>query len=164
VKQIRNKNVKHVRIHPLGDFYSQEYLEKWLEIIESCPDTRFLAYTRNHEMMIGKIPENLAIYFSLDDSTIHVNPGIDRTAKMFEPPVVRKYYEHMEPVDLGDSTRRFVCSARCEHCKACWSGKIDVAFPTRQSRKTYHKYHLPYNLNKDGNHTYKKGVAHADKI
>jgi hypothetical protein len=36
-----------VRIHVAGDFYSPEYVRKWVQVCKVCPDVRFYAYTRS---------------------------------------------------------------------------------------------------------------------
>lgn len=37
---------KHVRIHDSGDFFSEEYLEAWLDIARIVPDVTFYCYTK----------------------------------------------------------------------------------------------------------------------
>jgi hypothetical protein len=36
-----------VRVHTAGDFYSVDYIDKWIEIAESARHVRFYAYTRS---------------------------------------------------------------------------------------------------------------------
>jgi hypothetical protein len=40
-----NKKIRIFRIHEAGDFYSQEYLDAWLETAKQRPDILFYAYT-----------------------------------------------------------------------------------------------------------------------
>lgn len=35
-----------IRVHSSGDFYSPEYIDKWIEIARQCPGPIFFAYTR----------------------------------------------------------------------------------------------------------------------
>ena len=35
-----------VRLHDAGDFFSREYLARWLEIMRARPQTRFYCYTK----------------------------------------------------------------------------------------------------------------------
>lgn len=35
-----------VRLHDSGDFFSQDYLAQWLEVIRARPRTRFYCYTK----------------------------------------------------------------------------------------------------------------------
>ena len=43
----KKRNVNLVRIHTEGDFYNQEYLDKWVKIIQACPDVNFYCYTKS---------------------------------------------------------------------------------------------------------------------
>lgn len=47
-----NKSKKHkiVRIHSSGDFFSQDYINKWHYIISSNKDVMFYAYTKNLDL------------------------------------------------------------------------------------------------------------------
>lgn len=59
------KHVLIVRIHESGDFYNQEYTNKWLRIIanvqENCPKNKtviFIAYTKSFRYFDGHSDEN----------------------------------------------------------------------------------------------------------
>lgn len=45
--QIKADNIKFVRIHASGDFFSAEYVEMWQDIVAECNDTIFWTYTKN---------------------------------------------------------------------------------------------------------------------
>jgi hypothetical protein len=77
----------HVRIHDSGDFYSVEYLNKWLEIAKQNKDVIFYAYTKSIKFFINglKLPKNLKIIFSEGsklDNLIDTNKH--RHAKIFK--------------------------------------------------------------------------------
>lgn len=38
---------KFIRIHSLGDFYNQKYLDKWTEVIRMFPEVMFYCYTKS---------------------------------------------------------------------------------------------------------------------
>ena len=63
------------RIHVSGDFYSEEYIAKWSEIVKARPDVTFYAYTRSWRTNLwSKIQElsassNININLSLDNET-----------------------------------------------------------------------------------------------
>ncbi len=42
----RSKNCSAVRVHVAGDFFSQDYVDAWVDIVKSCPEIRFYAYTK----------------------------------------------------------------------------------------------------------------------
>lgn len=46
IRQIRRAKVRDIRIHSMGDFYAEDYIESWIDIVSSCPHVRFVAYTR----------------------------------------------------------------------------------------------------------------------
>jgi hypothetical protein len=43
----KKKGLKYVRIHTEGDFYNQEYLNKWTRIMRLCPNIQFYCYTKS---------------------------------------------------------------------------------------------------------------------
>lgn len=61
--------VTAIRIHESGDFYSQEYLNKWVEIAVKLSSMSFYAYTKSYMLDFSSIPTNLTIIYSRDDST-----------------------------------------------------------------------------------------------
>lgn len=85
ITNIIEKKLTHVRIHDSGDFYSREYLAKWLCIIDALPHVYFYAYTKSIPLFKGlKLPENFTVIYSLGgkwDNMIDINQ--DRHAKIF---------------------------------------------------------------------------------
>lgn len=79
-----------VRIHDSGDFYSQAYFEKWLDVMahfESDDKVFFYAYTKQVSMVkaYGPLPHNFRAIFSfggLQDGLIDMS--VDAHAKVFE--------------------------------------------------------------------------------
>ena len=66
----------YVRVHESGDFYSLEYLLKWLEIAKQFPDLQFFAYTKSVPYFYGlELPKNFVVRFSIfpDTPIEHVN-------------------------------------------------------------------------------------------
>lgn len=55
--------LKHttVRLHDSGDFFSQEYLNAWIEIIKQFPEKKFYAYTKSLHLDFSAVPSNLQI-------------------------------------------------------------------------------------------------------
>jgi Gene product 88 len=78
-----------VRIHDAGDFYSTEYLEKWIAIAKQNPGVIFYAYTKMVDMLkkrklFADFPQNFKVIFSLggkEDSKI--NQETDRHSRVF---------------------------------------------------------------------------------
>lgn len=70
------EKAKFIRIHGSGDFYSQAYFDKWLEVIRKHPDKTFWAFTKSLGYWVNRIneiPSNLSLtasYGSLQDHLI----------------------------------------------------------------------------------------------
>ena len=76
----------HLRIHDSGDFYSIEYLNKWLQIAKDNKEVIFYAYTKSIKFFKGlKLPKNFKVIFS-EGSKIDklINVAKDRHAKIFK--------------------------------------------------------------------------------
>jgi hypothetical protein len=54
---------KMFRVHPKGDLYDEEYIEKWDEIAEQSPDTKFGIYTRSWR--VPKLQKSLRKFSAL---------------------------------------------------------------------------------------------------
>lgn len=70
------KGATHVRIHGSGDFFSQAYFDKWLEVCRNNPQVHFWAFTKSIQYWINRIndiPDNLVLtasYGSKQDELI----------------------------------------------------------------------------------------------
>lgn len=79
--ELLEKRADIVRIHASGDFYSREYVEKWVEIVRKLPLVTFYGYTRswrpteeNDEQLIASLFElsclsNVYLWLSCDRQT-----------------------------------------------------------------------------------------------
>jgi Gene product 88 len=54
-----------VRVHDSGDFYNQEYLDKWLDVARLVPDKVFYAYTKSVGLDFSRNPDNFRIVQSV---------------------------------------------------------------------------------------------------
>ena len=69
VKELRRSKSPYVRIHDIGDFYSDLYLKKWIDIMRALPDKKFWCYTKEVRRFkafedIGWMPDNFHYVFS----------------------------------------------------------------------------------------------------
>ena len=88
--EIKRRNIKRLRIHDSGDFFSPEYINNWIEIIKLNPTTIFYAYTKRVSLFknyakLGLIPANLFIIYSyggIEDKLIDKN--VDRHSWVFQ--------------------------------------------------------------------------------
>jgi hypothetical protein len=78
-----------VRIHASGDFYSPQYINKWLTIIELRPGIQFYAYTKSIAMWeriqrLHTLPDNFRLIYSLGSSQDGlIDLEHDRHARIF---------------------------------------------------------------------------------
>lgn len=87
-KALKSKKTKQlvIRIHDSGDFYSAEYLVKWLNIMARYPQVQFYAYTKMVELFKGRmLPPNFKVIYSLGGKQDNlINQATDRHSKVFE--------------------------------------------------------------------------------
>lgn len=57
--EIITNNIKIVRIHSAGDYYSLDYLRKWIQIARLNPDVQFFGYTKIAPFVSYLISEKL---------------------------------------------------------------------------------------------------------
>jgi len=80
-----------IRIHDSGDFYSPEYLRKWLDVVARFPEVHFYAYTKSvsmvrrtrDRMLGGYWPSNFRVIFSEGGLEDHKIEPDDRHARVF---------------------------------------------------------------------------------
>ena len=86
-EEIRKKKATHIRIHDSGDFYSPEYLKKWVQIANDNKEVIFYAYTKSIKFFVDGLllPKNLKIIFSEGSKTDDlINVAKDRHARIFK--------------------------------------------------------------------------------
>lgn len=83
--EIKKKKADAIRIHDSGDFYSKEYLDKWVTIAKDNPKVKFYAYTKSIPLFLGKeLPSNMDIIFSTGSKKDElINFETHRHAKIF---------------------------------------------------------------------------------
>ena len=118
---VKSKNKKWFRIHESGDFYSQSYLDKWVEVVKACPKVRFLAFTKSFKLSFLealKLP-NLSLVWS-------VWPDTDIDSIPAGPRAYAGDCSHHEYANEA-----LECPGNCDTCMVCWSlakRGIDVHF------------------------------------
>jgi len=74
VQARRMHKTAYVRIHDSGDFFCQEYLDGWIDLMRLFPEVRFYAYTKMVDMMHStELPDNFTVvmsYGGLEDRLI----------------------------------------------------------------------------------------------
>jgi hypothetical protein len=77
-----------IRIHDSGDFFSDTYLNAWLNICRARPDTNFYAYTKEVSRFRALVepdppPNFLWVYSYGGTQDAALNPAVDRVADVF---------------------------------------------------------------------------------
>lgn len=89
VVAITKSKAKFIRVHDSGDYYSREYINKWLEVANTLPDVKFYSYTKSVRLWKsviddGLLPNNYDIIFSQGSKEdAYVDVAVDRHAKVF---------------------------------------------------------------------------------
>ena len=83
--EINKKRPDYVRVHDSGDYYSKQYLHKWLAIALNFPNVKFYSYTNCVKMFKDiELPDNYDIIFSDSGKQKHlIDQRIDRHTKIF---------------------------------------------------------------------------------
>ena len=83
--EIIKKKPDYIRVHDSGDYYSREYLDKWLKISAIHTDVRFYSYTNCVQMLKDvDLPNNYDIIFSDSGKQKHlIDQSKDRHTKIF---------------------------------------------------------------------------------
>ena len=93
------------RIHESGDFYSQEYLDKWVKLACLNPGVRFLAFTKSFGLDFSAVPANLQVVYSIMPDTTCIHP------------LGCKAYAG-DCKDMPGNT--IECPGFCSQCGMCW--------------------------------------------
>ena len=116
------------RIHESGDFYSEEYANKWIEISDFFKgDNRitFIAYTKSIRFFYGK-KHNINLRFSLWDDTKAEEIEL---AKEMRLPVYTAVKTFTDSVNYGGDKydKYFRCRCTdCGTCLACYTDKVKM--------------------------------------
>jgi hypothetical protein len=103
---------QYFRIHVSGDFFSQEYLDTWLEICAKYPNIRFLAFTKSYWLKYENKTGNLSIVFSTFD-TMPENTD-NKLSEKYGFPIARAGA-------INPASEKYIdCLDDCSKCKSCW--------------------------------------------
>jgi len=103
---------KFFRIHVAGDFFNQDYLDRWIVLCTKFPKIRFLAFTKAFELDFSGAPKNLKIMYS-------VMPNMPKG--MIPKKGSRAYVGDSVKTYRRKGERILYCAGHCESCLTCWS-------------------------------------------
>jgi hypothetical protein len=122
--QIKRK-LKHtdslvVRIHESGDFFCQDYINMWTDIVNSFPQVRFWCYTKTKDLLDFSLMESLP---NINVINSYINGKLNFGSKDY----VNNF--------IKDDPECFLCPAVRNHsiacsvdCQYCLSGKKPVFY------------------------------------
>ena len=115
----RKKRCYAIRIHESGDFWSQSYLNDWIDLAKMFPDIVFYAYTKSYHLDFSKRPKNMLVLLSDDKSELKEHwEDFDGVTRVSDNP------------KLADN--EILCPNDCKLCDCCFNiyraGKRLVVF------------------------------------
>ena len=116
--------ITYQRWHESGDVYSQGYLNKIFRVCRNTPRVVHLMYTKSFHLDWSKKPDNLKVYWSVDNSTTAPVPKGPTAYLLLKGEAL--------PLNAGPAvTCRHAAPANyCgTQCRFCWDGKVRVYFP-----------------------------------
>lgn len=148
----RNKNKTIIfRLHESGDFYSQKYVNDWIEIVSEFKNENiiFQVYTKSIKYFenINIEDINIKILFSIMPDTDERNIQIAKDKKM-------STFEFIPHND--DSFKGFICQGVCNECMACYTQDYKVIGAKEHGAgiksKNSHQLNGKFNNYKDSNY------------
>ena len=119
VSKILKTNAEAFRLHVVGDFYSVEYVEKWLEIADRLPDVKFFGSTRSWR--VPGLRDTVKRFRDL--ANVYLRASIDPTHPDKPSCSWRVWSIEGEgepcPHDYG-------LAENCVSCKKCWQTKDSI--------------------------------------
>ena len=117
IKKKSNK-IKYLRIHESGDFYSQEYIDKWIEIITHRSEITFYAYTKRIEDFNFNDLKSLSNMNLINSMTPF---GVNYGNKEYCDNLVKNHGYKQCPCAPGV---KLSCQKDCSHCSTKGNDKI----------------------------------------
>lgn len=126
IEELKRTTKPRVRIHASGDFYSEEYVAKWIKICKAFPEKQFLAYTKSRHLKtslskLARLP-NVSLYESLDS-----------TRPTASTPFLRAFIDDVPLASEKAAKKRtretIKCPGKCDPCGyQCWDRDKHVIF------------------------------------
>jgi len=125
IGELKRSSKPYVRIHASGEFFSADYIEKWIQICRAVPEKKFLAFTKSIHLKeelqkLARLP-NVSLYESLDSSRPHPSTTF-LLASVDDGTILEKNAIETERLTL-------TCPGECGPCKyKCWDRDKNVVF------------------------------------
>jgi hypothetical protein len=121
--QIDKRNIKVVRIHTSGDFFSLQYFQNWLNIVYANRDTvQFFTYTKEQPILDYwcEIKNNSTLWYKWGWRNLNIIPSFTKSGKLNYGSL--EYVKNIRKKEGG-----IICPANlgvditCEQCKICYT-------------------------------------------
>lgn len=133
----QTKNCKYVRWFGNGDMPNEEFLIGMCQVARKNPNTRYLAFTKQYNIVNNyiaaghRIPSNLNIVFSTWRTWVPNNPYNMPTAWVKFPEegksLTRKQKAENIECNKLIPAKAFKCLNDCSNCQSCWHLKKGTA-------------------------------------
>jgi len=124
IKFLKDYKKEYFRIHVAGDFFSQDYLDMWFEVVKIFKNMKFLAFTKAYSLKYDSKPDNLEILLST----------FDTMPKDTDEKLEKKYGFKVALAGSKAPKNYHDCPGNCETCKTCWHA-------TEQNTNIFFHYH-----------------------
>ena len=120
IKEIRNNDIRTIRIHSSGDFFSKEYFLMWVAIANKFENQlKIFTYSKAPQIENFNLPSNFNIidsFIQLDQDTKILNYGSYDSLK----PIAKKIKGLICPITKGQHLNKpKLKSLTCTICKYC---------------------------------------------
>jgi hypothetical protein len=106
-RKLKEIGLGYVRVHEMGDFYSETYAQKWMQIARNLPSMKFLAFTKSwFPYVYQDRPSNFTIVYS-------IWPDTKKVIEELPAAIVLSAKQY-------DSTVGLKCNGKCSQCFGCW--------------------------------------------
>jgi len=112
------------RLHVVGDFYSVDYVENWVEIASRFPDMIFFGSTRSWR--VPGLESAVAMFAALPN--VHMRASIDFTHQDRPEPGWKVISIEDEGVSCPQD---YGWGKDCFNCKRCWQSKESLRLKLR---------------------------------
>ncbi len=116
VRAVLKTKPEAFRLHVIGDFYSVEYVERWIEIANRLPDVKFFGSTRSWRVL--RLRDAVTSFRDLPN--VYLRASIDLT-HLDRPPCSWRVWSIEGEGDRCPHDYGLV--ENCVTCKKCWQTK-----------------------------------------
>jgi hypothetical protein len=131
ITELQVKKVKYCRPHSAGDFYSQEYVNKWVRIVKARPQTQFFTFTKAMKILdfseLKALPNFNLMSSVLSDGEMN-----------FDLPILVQMLSNKYDLPICPNSKPYKKGLCMGECKLCLTAKgVLFNFHGRYTNRTY---------------------------